>query len=58
MSETPDLLPIGEAARRLGVSVETIRRWDRAGKITSTRTVGGQRRFPASEVERLLGAAA
>jgi len=36
---------IGEAARILGVSVSTLRRWDREGKITSTRTTGNQRRY-------------
>lgn len=53
-----DLLPIGVVARRLGVSIETVRRWDRDGKIASTRTPGGQRRFAVAEVERLLGVAA
>lgn len=52
-----DLLPIGEAARILGVSVETLRRWDRAGSIGSIRTIGGQRRFRRSEIEALAGAA-
>ena len=36
---------IGEAAKILGVSVSTLRRWDREGKITSTRTEGNQRRY-------------
>jgi len=36
---------IGEAARILGVSVSTLRRWDREGKISSTRTTGNQRRY-------------
>lgn len=55
-TETPDAqppLPIGDVARLLGVSVETVRRWDRSGQIKSTRTPGGQRRFPVSEVNRL-----
>ncbi len=51
-------LAIGEVARLLGVTVETVRRWDRAGRITSIRTPGGQRRFAQSEVDRLLGGAA
>ena len=57
-STEADLLPIGETARRLGVSVDTIRRWESAGKIAAIRTPGGQRRFPAAEVARLLGNAA
>ena len=45
---------IGEAAALLGVRVETLRRWERAGKISSWRTAGGQRLIPASDVARLL----
>jgi molybdopterin-binding protein len=45
---------IGEAAEALGVRVETIRRWEREGKLTTTRTSGGQRQVPAAEVARLL----
>jgi molybdopterin-binding protein len=49
-----DTYRIGEAAGVLGVRVETIRRWERAGKLTSRRTAGGQRLIPAVEVARLL----
>jgi molybdopterin-binding protein len=45
---------IGEAAAMVGVRVETLRRWERDGKLTTTRTSGGQRTVPASEVARLL----
>ncbi len=45
---------IGEAAKVLGVRVETLRRWEREGRIESSRTSGGQRRVSASEVARLL----
>lgn len=45
---------IGEAAAVLGVRVETLRRWERDGKLKSTRTKGGQRLIPAAEVARLL----
>ena len=38
----------------LGVRVETLRRWERDGKLTTTRTSGGQRMVPAAEVARLL----
>jgi molybdopterin-binding protein len=47
---------IGEASRALGVSIDTIRRWDREGKITTTRDAGNRRVVPASEVDRLRGA--
>jgi excisionase family DNA binding protein len=44
-----------QAAKRLGVSVKTIHRWDKAGKLKTVRTAGNQRRIPAQEVRRLLG---
>ena len=46
-------LTLGEAARALGVSVDTLRRWDRAGKLRTVRDERNRRRVPASEVERL-----
>lgn len=46
---------IGEAAGILGVRVETLRRWEREGRLATTRTAGGQRMVAASEVARLLG---
>jgi molybdopterin-binding protein len=46
-------LTLGEAARALGVSVDTLRRWDRSGKIRTVRDERNRRRVPASEVERL-----
>ena len=45
---------IGDAARVLGVRVETLRRWERDGKLRTTRSSGGHRRVPADEVARLL----
>ncbi len=44
---------LGDAARLLGVSVDTLRRWDRAGKLETTRDASGRRRVSAKEVERL-----
>jgi molybdopterin-binding protein len=45
---------IGQAAEALGVRVETLRRWERDGRLRTVRTAGGQRRVPAAEVARLL----
>ncbi|HEX8743420.1 MAG TPA: helix-turn-helix transcriptional regulator [Thermoleophilaceae bacterium] len=46
-------LPLGDAARALGVSVDTLRRWDRAGRIRTVRDERNRRLVPAAEVERL-----
>jgi len=45
---------IGEAAEMLGVSVETLRRWERDGRIEARRTDGGQRLVRLEDVRRLL----
>jgi molybdopterin-binding protein len=44
---------MSEAARSLGVSQDTLRRWDRAGKLRTARDERNRRRVPLSEVERL-----
>ena len=46
-------LTLGEAARALGVSDDTLRRWDRAGKLKTVRDANNRRRVTASEIERL-----
>lgn len=46
-------ISLGEAARAIGVSVDTLRRWDRAGKLKTTRDSRNRRLVPAAEVERL-----
>ena len=48
-------LSAAEAARALGISVETLRRWDRDGKIRVERDSANRRVVAASEVERLRG---
>src|SRR6185312_2113520 len=44
-----------EAARALGVSIDTLRRWDRTGKIRVERDSANRRVVSAGEVERLRG---
>ena len=44
-----------EAARALGISLDTLRRWDRAGRIRTERDSANRRVVPAGEVERLRG---
>ena len=46
-------LSAAEAARALGISVDTLRRWDRDGKITVERDAANRRVVPVAEVERL-----
>jgi molybdopterin-binding protein len=48
-----DLLTASEAARALGISLDTLRRWDRAGRIRTERDSANRRVVPASEIERL-----
>jgi molybdopterin-binding protein len=50
------ILSAAEAARALGISLDTLRRWDRAGKIRVERDAANRRVVPRSEVERLRGA--
>ena len=45
----------GEAAKLLGISLDTLRRWDRAGRIETARDSGNRRIVAASEVQRLRG---
>jgi|SRR5690242_21939638 molybdopterin-binding protein len=44
-----------EAARALGISLDTLRRWDREGRIRTRRDKGNRRLVPRSEIERLRG---
>lgn len=55
MSEPSSIsrLSIGEAAQALSVSIDTLRRWERAGKVRFERD-GGRRTIDPSEVARLL----
>jgi molybdopterin-binding protein len=46
-------LTLGEAAQAIGVSADTLRRWDRAGKLRTVRDERNRRRVPRAEVERL-----
>jgi len=44
-----------EAARELGISVDTLRRWDRQGRIRTERDSSNRRLVPLEEIERLRG---
>jgi len=49
----PADLTLGDAARAIGVSTDTLRRWDRAGKLKTVRDERNRRRVPQREVTRL-----
>ena len=44
-NESIENLSIGKAAKHLGVSVDTLRRWERKGRLNSERSPGGHRYF-------------
>lgn len=48
---------INEFAKRVGRSVQTIRRWEREGKLTAKRLPSGHRYFDESDVRLLMGGA-
>ena len=45
---------VGQAAEMLGVSIETLRRWESEGRLRMERSEGGQRLIEIDEVARLL----
>jgi molybdopterin-binding protein len=47
-------LRVGQAAEMLGVTVDTVRRWEMEGRLRVERSTGGQRLVPMAEVARLL----
>ena len=46
-------LTLGEAAKAIGVSADTLRRWDRTGKLRTVRDARNRRLVPTDEVQRL-----
>ncbi len=52
-----ELLTPSEVAVMFRVDPKTVTRWARAGRLSSIRTIGGHRRFRASEVQRFLDSA-
>lgn len=48
-------LSASDAARTLGISLDTLRRWDRGGRIKTERDAANRRRVPKTEIDRLLG---
>lgn len=53
MAVTGQSVTLGEAAKAIGVSQDTLRRWDRSGKLHTHRDERNRRMVPAEEVRRL-----
>ena len=53
-AEGEPFLRVGQAADILGVTVETLRRWEADGRLTMTRSAGGQRLVALADITRLL----
>jgi molybdopterin-binding protein len=49
-----DRIRVGQAAEMLGVTVETMRRWETEGRLAMERTGGGQRLVALADITRLL----
>jgi predicted site-specific integrase-resolvase len=45
------LVGIGEAAKALGISISTLRRWEKEGKLIPERTIGNQRRYDLAKLK-------
>jgi excisionase family DNA binding protein len=54
MSGPDPLLTPREVAVLFRVAPKTVSRWERAGKLVAVRTLGGHRRFRASEIRRAV----
>lgn len=50
----PRLLRVSEVANKFRVTHSTVRRWAKAGKLTTVRTLGGHHRFMPREVDAFL----
>jgi molybdopterin-binding protein len=55
MARNEEGVLLGEAARAIGVSADTLRRWERAGKLRTSRDGANRRRVSRREIERLSG---
>lgn len=58
VTPSPLGLSTSQAARALGVSLGTIRRWSDMGYLDSYRTPGGQRRFSREQIEQFVSSLA
>lgn len=55
MQNTRELLSIGQASEYLGISIDTLRRWEKRSKLTTFRSPGGHRYFDKKDLDELFG---
>lgn len=55
-NQNKNLISIGEAANLLGVDIQTLRAWDKSGKLIAERTPTGHRRYDKSKILSLVSA--
>lgn len=53
LSIQPQYLKIGEAAKTLGVSIDSLRRWDRSGKLATVKAPNGYRVYPIEAITEI-----
>ena len=54
MSEDPKMIPIGPAAKYLGVSRDTLRRWEKKGKLKSFRSPSNRRYYTKEQLNEVM----
>lgn len=55
LSQQVERLTIGESSEYLGVSIDTLRRWEKKGVISAVRSPGGHRYFIKKDLDKLFG---
>lgn len=55
MSDKGKWIPIGEAAKYIGVSRDTLRRWEKAGRIKAQRSPTNRRYYTKDQLDQLIG---
>jgi excisionase family DNA binding protein len=53
MEHQLDLLTTSDAARQLGIAANTLRVWERTGRLPAIRTASGVRLFARADVDRI-----
>src|SRR3989344_4233733 len=55
LNHQEERLTIGESSEYLGVSIDTLRRWEKKGVITTVRSPGGHRYYFKKDLDKLFG---